>query len=711
MINDQCQEVHQVQEKINRTISLFLIALVFVLFIPSVSFGATYDDADTITYTTKEEKEVDFDEDDFFDACDDVTSEDLDYVKFTLPDSDYGTLYYDYDEDDDSNKVKSKTKYYYDRSPYLSRVTFVPEEDYNGTVTIRYTGYDVDENTYDGKVKITVKEGDDDEDADDITYTIDGDSKVTFDKKDFDEVCEDLMDENLDYVKFTKPSSSTGILYYDYESDKDYHSKITESTKYYYNESPYLSKVSFVPKKSYEGTVTIKYTGYDEEGDSFKGKVKVKVEEIASGELEYTIDEDETLTFDEEDFDDISRDKNDEDLDYITFTLPSDSKGVLYYDYDDGDYDAKVSASKKYYYDRSPYLSKVTFVPDKKFSGICSISYKGYDEEGDSFTGTVDITVQGDLKNADTITYSTAAGSPVYFKEENFNSVCKKLQNYNLDYVRFTLPSSSAGKLYYGYNSAKNYTSEVSASTRYYNGSTPFLLNVAYVPSAGATGTTTISYTGYDVQGSAFSGKVQVNIGGAATNPVTGLIKSKYFQDVDEAYSWAVDYVDSLYTAGIVSGTGSSGGTKLFNPATKITRGEYMVLIFRALNLQTNTSAGNFADVVKGSYYYDAIATAKALGIAQGSENKFLPNSTISRQDAMVLAYRALSSSGKAVTPADTSLLTAYSDNYVIDSYAKESIAALIKAGIITGSDDNKIHPMESITRVQAAAIVFRVKN
>lgn len=65
MINDQCQEVHQVQEKINRTISLFLIALVFILFIPSVSFGATYDDADTITYTTKEEKEVDFDEDDF----------------------------------------------------------------------------------------------------------------------------------------------------------------------------------------------------------------------------------------------------------------------------------------------------------------------------------------------------------------------------------------------------------------------------------------------------------------------------------------------------------------------------------------------------------------------------------------------------------------------------------------------------------------------
>ncbi len=702
------------QDRIKRTFSIILAALVFALFLPSVSFGATYDDADTITLTTQKGKEVVFDEDDFFDACYDVTREDLNYVKFTLPSTDTGTMYYDYDEDDSTHtKISESTKYYYDKSPYISRVSFLPKKSYEGTVTIRYTGWDEDGNTYDGKVKITVKGDNNDDTADDITYTMKkGEKKITFSKKDFNEVCEDLNDEDLDYVKFTLPSSSTGTLYYNYDSEDDYDEKVSESKKYYYNDTPAISKVSFVPKKGYSGTVTIKYTGYDEDKNSFSGKVKIKVDDTSTGEIEYTVDYNKTLTFDEDDFYDVCDDINDEKLNYVTFTLPSDSKGVLYYDYDDGDYDAKVTASKKYYYDDSPYLSKVTFVPAKDFSGICSIDYKGYDRDGVSFTGKVNITVNGILKDADNVTYSAAAGSPVYFKEDDFNNVCKKLKNSNLDYVKFTLPSSAVGKLYYGYTSAGKYTDEVSATTKYYYGSTPFLLNVAFVPASSATGTATINYTGYDTNGAAFSGKVLINIGGTAvTNPNTGLKKSKYFIDVDESYSWAVDYIDSLYTSGIVAGTSSSGNTKIFNPASKITRGEFMVLLYRALNLQANTSAGNFVDVVKGSYYYDAIATAKALGIAQGADNKFKPDSTISRQDAMVLAYRTLSKSGKAVTPGDVSLLSAYSDSYVIDDYAKEAIASLIKSGIITGSDDNKIHPMESITRVQAAAVVYRVKN
>jgi len=280
-----------------------------------------------------------------------------------------------------------------------------------------------------------------------------------------------------------------------------------------------------------------------------------------------------------------------------------------------------------------------------------------------------------------------------------------------LDYVKFTLPSASAGKLYYGYTSSSKYTSEASASTKYYMGGTPYLLNVAYVPASNATGTTTIAYTGYDSEGSAYKGTVQINLSGTATTPTTGLKKSKYFKDVDESYSWAVDYIDSLYNSGIIAGTTVDSSTKNFSPASKITRGEFMVLLYRALNLQVNTSAGTFSDVAKGNYYYDAIVTAKALGIAQGSDNKFNPNSSISRQEAMVLAYRALNKSGKTVAAGDVSSLSTYGDNNVIDSYAKESIAALIKAGIITGSDDNKIHPMESITRAQSAAIIYRVKN
>lgn len=698
------------QEMINKRIAFIMVLFITVLFIPNVSYAATYDNADTITYKTDAKKEVTFGKKDFFNACDDVTGKDLDYIKFTLPDDDDGTLYYDYDDGEYDSKVKASTKYYYDSdsSRYLSKVAFLPAKGFKGTASIKYTGYDEDGNTYEGKVKIVVDANNDDDTAKDLTYSISRDKKLTFDKNDLNDVCEDLNDEDLDYVRFTLPSSSEGTLYYEYKSEDNYDSKVTTSTKYYYDSSPYISKVSFVPKANYSGTVMIKYTGYDEDKNSFTGKIKISVDDTSSSEITYTVNKDKTVTFDEDDFYDICDDLNDEALDYVTFTLPSDSMGVLYYNYDDRDYDSKVTAAKKYYYDNSPYLSKVTFVPASKFSGVCTINFKGYDTDGASFIGTVEITVNGDLLTANSITYSTNPGSPVYFKEDDFNNVCKKLKDNNLSYVKFKLPSASSGKLYYGYTSATKYISEVSATTKYYYGSTPFLLNVVYVPATSATGTATIDYTGYDTAGFAFSGKVQITTSGTAVNPT--LKKSQYYGDVDEAYSWAVDYIDTLSQNGIITGSTGLDGKKYFYPAAKIKRGEFMLLLYKALNLPASTGTGNFSDVAKGEYYYDAIAAAKALGIAQGSDNKFYPNSSITREDTMVLALRAMNKSGSGVAAADINTLSVYSDKSIISDYAKDSLAALIKAGIITGSDDNKIHPMESITRAEAAAIIYRIK-
>ncbi|MEL7655490.1 MAG: S-layer homology domain-containing protein, partial [Bacillota bacterium] len=693
----------------NKKIAFILAVLITALFIPSASYATAYGTADTITYSVESDEEIDFDEDDFNDECDDLTGEDLDYVKFTLPSSDYGTLYYDFDTKSNSDKVIASKKYYYDYSPYLSKITFVPDEDYEGTVTINYTGYDTDGNSFTGKVKITVTDAGGGT-ADDINYSVDSNKTLDFDEDDFNDACEDVKRDKLDYVKFTLPSSSDGILYYDYKSKDNYYSKVTATAKYYYDDTPALSRVSFVPDKDSDGTVTIKYTGYDTDGDSFSGKIKISVDESTSNEINYSIDKDEIVTFDEDDFYEICDELNDEALDYVTFTLPASTKGVLYYNYDedDGDYDSKITASKNYYYDESPYLSKITFVPADKFSGECTISFKGYDVSGDSFTGTVTISVKGTLSSAETITYTAKTGSSVYFKEDDFNNVCKKLMKNSLEYVKFTLPSSSSGKLYYGYTSSGTYTSEVSTSSKYYYGSTPFLLNVAFVPASNASGTTAIEYTGYDSQGFAYTGKVQITISasGTATGSAvyTNLKKSQYFSDVDEAYSWAVDYVDTLYTSGVITGSTGEDNTKHFYPSSKITRGDFILFLTRALNLQTNTSAGNFTDVTQGSYYYEAIATAKAMGIALGSENKFYPNASITREDAMVLALRAMNKSGSGVAAGDINTLSAYSDKNVISDYAQEAVAALIKAGIITGSDDNKIHPMESMTRIQAIA-------
>lgn len=699
----------------NQRIAIILIFLLTVLFIPVVSFADTDEDVETVTYSIDSNATVDFDEDDFNDVCTNLLDDELDYVKFTLPDSSYGTLYYNYtDEDDYSSIVKSTKKYYFDGSPHLSYVTFVPDEDFSGTVTIKYTGYDIEDDSYSGKIKIVVSDEDETATANLITYNMDSSDTLDFDEDDFNDVCDDLFDEDLNFVKFTLPSTAYGILYYQYTDEDDYSSKVTSSKKYYYDDSPNLSDITFVPDDDYSGSFTIKYTGCDTDGNDFSGKIKISVSaDDTVDTILYSIDSDEAADFDEDDFNDICNDLYDEDLDYITFTLPSSSCGTLYYDYGDDD-SYKVSSSKKYYYDDSPYLSKISFVPKGSNSGVFTINYTAYDTEDDSYSGVIEITVSGSTLTVDDISYSCIKNASLYLKDADFNDICQQLTGSQLSYVEFTLPSSSYGILYYGYNSDGSYTSKVDASTKYYYTDTPFLLNVAFVPAEDVTGTESISYTGYDTNGFRFSGEINITIGeeessSAADSAGASDGISQYFSDIDESYSWAAAYVDKLYESGIVTGTIEQDNSRNFNPAYNITRGDFMLILYRAFNLQSATATDGFSDVPSDSYYYDAITTAKSLNIAQGSDNCFYPDATITREDAMVLVQRALAASGKSVTATDTGSLASFYDSGQISDYAQDAVAALVNSGIITGCD-NLIRPNDNLTRAEVASIVYKIK-
>jgi hypothetical protein len=290
--------------------------------------------------------------------------------------------------------------------------------------------------------------------------------------------------------------------------------------------------------------------------------------------------------------------------------------------------------------------------------------------------------------------------------------------------VTFSLPSSSYGDLYYGYTQDGEYSAKVREGTKYYYDGSPYLLNVAFVPARGFSGTATISYTGYDVVGLSYNGTVQVSTSGTsgtgtapvdtpANTPVNPpvLVSSKYFSDVDTSYSWAVPYIDSLYEAKVISGSTATGGSKLYSPATNVTRGDFMLLLYRALNMKTTSKTTGFSDVPSGSYYYTAINTAKALGIAQGSDNYFYPDLPITREDAMVFVQRAVNIVGKTIPAGETESLKSFKDYHAISDYSTSAVAALVKAGIITGSDDNMVYPKGNLTRAQVAAIIHRVIN
>ena len=183
------------------------------------------------------------------------------------------------------------------------------------------------------------------------------------------------------------------------------------------------------------------------------------------------------------------------------------------------------------------------------------------------------------------------------------------------------------------------------------------------------------------------------------------LKRSLYFDDVpEEDWPWAVFEIDTLYEMGVIKGTGE----RLYSPAANITRGDFMLMLARAYNLFDDFDE-NFGDVPKGSYYYDAIGSAKKCGVALGvGENNYEPDSPITRQDMMSLIYRTLDTFGTPVPIASDSVLLSFDDYELISDYAKIPVAALVQAGIIIG-DGHGVKPLHNTTRAEMAVVIYRL--
>ncbi|MGX1832256.1 endo-1,4-beta-xylanase [Paenibacillus taichungensis] len=178
---------------------------------------------------------------------------------------------------------------------------------------------------------------------------------------------------------------------------------------------------------------------------------------------------------------------------------------------------------------------------------------------------------------------------------------------------------------------------------------------------------------------------------------------TKTFADVQNVL-WAKQAVEALAARDIIKGISDDS----FAPTASITRADFITLLVRALELKgsgTNTAA--FSDVQPTAYYAQAVTIAKELGIASGFEdNTFKPGNSISRQDMMVLTAKALKAAGKQ--SAGNGDLAPYSDAASISTYAVDSVTSLVGSAIVNGKD-GKIAPTESLTRAEAAMILYRI--
>lgn len=643
-----------------------------------------------VSYSTANGEPVQLVASDFALVCRQRTGRDLSYVIFSLPDSDTGTLYYNYlSAQNPGTAVRASSQYYYSGTPALGSVFFVPASGFDGRVVIYYTAYNTNRDSFQGRMVIQVDAA---ADTGSIRYSVAQGERVSFDDSDFNPLSRDLTGSSLDYVRFTLPVSSQGTLYYNYTSSSS--ERVSASKNYYRSSAPYLDDVSFLASSSFTGTVSIPFTGRSLDGTAFSGTVSIRVG--ATGDtITYTVTAGKAVEFQADDFNELSRDVTGETLRYVRFTLPSSSRGTLYYDYDDGDYGSKVSSSQNYYRSSSPYLNRVSFAAASSYSGTVSISFTGWSTGGEKFSGTVEIKVEEKANSA--IIYYSTAYNPVVFQVSDFRNACTDQGLSTLKSVQFTSAvSSSAGHLYNGYGGFRAANSEVRTNTAYTPGGTADLADVTFVPRVGYSGIVVISYTGTDTRGKTFQGQVRITVSPKAS--------SSYFTDLSYGYSWCASSVDFLYENGVVNGTG--GG--LYSPNRAISRGSFLAMVDRALNLP-RTSQRSFSDVPANSYYADAIQAAYALGIVDGyGDGTFRPDAPVTRAAAMTMLYRAMNAVGWSVGSENTALLASYPDGGSVPAYARGPMSAMLQSGIINGTSSGTLAPNRTMTRAEMAVVLAR---
>lgn len=184
--------------------------------------------------------------------------------------------------------------------------------------------------------------------------------------------------------------------------------------------------------------------------------------------------------------------------------------------------------------------------------------------------------------------------------------------------------------------------------------------------------------------------------------PSANVTAQSAFSDM-EGFDWAKEAVEYLHEKGIVDGTGDSK----FSPEENVTREQFTKMIVEFAGSQGDAEL-EFDDVLPGEWYYNYVKTAYSLGIINGiSENSFGTGKAITREDAVVIIGRCMDI---FEIPANDAIeYTAFSDENEIAEYAKESVVNLYKKGIINGMDDGVFAPKETVTRAQAAKMIYEL--
>ena len=168
------------------------------------------------------------------------------------------------------------------------------------------------------------------------------------------------------------------------------------------------------------------------------------------------------------------------------------------------------------------------------------------------------------------------------------------------------------------------------------------------------------------------------------------------FADVpaDAYYAKAVEWA---VKKGITNGKTNG----LFGSNDPCTRGQIVTFLWRAAGSPSPKGTATVpADVLPGSYCYDAVAWALENGITNGmADGTFGVNNTCTRGQSVTLLYRAL---GKAPTT-----VNGFTD-VAADAFCADAVAWAVESGVTNGTSASAFSPNAGCTRAQIVTFLYR---
>ena len=170
----------------------------------------------------------------------------------------------------------------------------------------------------------------------------------------------------------------------------------------------------------------------------------------------------------------------------------------------------------------------------------------------------------------------------------------------------------------------------------------------------------------------------------------------------DTAGHWGAEWIAKAVEKGLFYGDDKGN----FNPDRNISRGDYVLVLYRMAGEPEVTETASFADVDPNAYYAKAIAWAYGKGYVNGKGSGFDPTGSLTRQEAMKILFAYAGSPTGMEVMLGTTYDSAFADSGEIAGWAKPAMYWAYYHEIIGGMSADTLGPTATATRAQLAKIL-----